>query len=526
MSSGISSFWWVKRLPWLVKNEASYEAVSDLEGRTNKRSIVGVRGVVAGFVVLVCLVGFISTRWIDGTMPSSMVNSIPHPHHPPYQSKPFKLACPNQTSPSLSSNLCRTTTIASPPSPAPSPYNDPLITSSSPSCPSYFRWIHEDLKPWASTGITRDMVERAQSMAAFRLLVIGGRLYVEQYHRVFQTRDLFTLWGFVQLANRFPGRLPDLDLMFNCEDPPTVKNSPSPPPLFRYCKDDTTVDILFPDWSFWGWAEINIKPWKELSEEMKDANKRVKWKKRRPYAYWKGNEGVSRHRQDLMRCNPSHGHDWNARVHNQDWESEIKNGFKESNLAEQCTYRYKIFVEGRSWSVSEKYTLACDSPNLFVTTHFYDFMTRSLMPGQHFWPINENTICRSIKFAVDWGNKNQDKAQKIGKKGSGFILEEVSMDYVYQYMLHLLTEYAKLLRYKPSLPEKATELFLESMACDQGGKVREFLMESMVSWASNAEPCTLPPPYGAEELEELRSKKNAAIKEVEKWEKEAWDKGH
>lgn len=71
--------------------------------------------------------------------------------------------------------------------------------------------------------------------------------------------------------------------------------------------------------------------------------------------------------------------------------------------------RYKIFVEGRSWSVSEKYTLACDSPNLFVTTHFYDFMTRSLMPGQHFWPINENSICRSIKFAVDWGNKNQGK---------------------------------------------------------------------------------------------------------------------
>lgn len=183
---------------------------------------------------------------------SSIVNSISHPQ------KPFTLTCPNQTTPL--SNLCRrTTTIASPPfpsptpspSPSPSPY-DPSETSSR-SCPTYFRWIHEDLKPWASTGITRDMVERARPMAAFRLLVIGGRLYVEQYHHVFQTRDLFTLWGFVQLANRFPGRLPDLDLMFNCEDPPTVKNSPSPPPLFRYCKDDTTVDILFPDWSFWGW---------------------------------------------------------------------------------------------------------------------------------------------------------------------------------------------------------------------------------------------------------------------------------
>lgn len=190
----------------------------------------------------------------------SMANSIPHPHHPRYQSKPFTLTCPNQTTPL--SNLCRRTTatiaIASPPSPSPSPspYEHPPFTSfgnSYRSCPSYFRWIHEDLKPWASTGITRDMVERAQPMAAFRLLVINGRLYVEQYHHVFQTRDLFTLWGFVQLANRFPGRLPDLDLMFNCEDPPTVKNSPSPPPLFRYCKDDTTVDIVFPDWSFWGW---------------------------------------------------------------------------------------------------------------------------------------------------------------------------------------------------------------------------------------------------------------------------------
>lgn len=121
---------------------------------------------------------------------------------------------------------------------------------------------------------------------------------------------------------------------------------------------------------------------------------------------------------------------------------------------------------------------------------------------------------------------DQEQAQKIGKEGSGFILQEVSMDYVYQYMLHLLTEYAKLLRYKPSLPEKATELCLESMACDKEGKVREFLMESMARWASDAEPCTLPPPYGAEELEELRSRKIAAIKEVEKWEHEAWDKGH
>lgn len=110
----------------------------------------------------------------------------------------------------------------------------------------------------------------------------------------------------------------------------------------------------------------------------------------------------------------------------------------------------------------------------------------------------------------------------MGKEGSRFILEEVKMDYVYQYMLHLLTEYAQLLRYKPTLPEKATDLCLESVACREQGLVKEFLMQSMVKWTSDSEPCDLPPAYTSRELEELRSRKAEAVKQVEKWEQEAW----
>ncbi|RZR90353.1 hypothetical protein BHM03_00018219 [Ensete ventricosum] len=349
-----------------------------------------------------------------------------HSHHP--QPKPVTLTCPNHTTTPM--HFCRRRIT---PSPSPSAASA-SGTEPPPFCPDYFRWIHEDLRPWNPTGITRKMVESARQFAAFRLLVIGGRVYVNQYHRVFQTRDLFTLWGFVQLANRYPGRLPDLDLMFNCEDMPTVKaddynTSHPPPPLFRYCKDDSTVDIVFPDWSFWGWPEINIKPWEVLREEMKEANERMEWEKRKPYAFWKGNPTVSGRRKDLMRCNSSSGHDWNARVYAQ--------------------------------------------------------------------------------------------VQAMGKEGSSFILEEVKMEFVYQYMLHLLTEYAKLLRYEPTLPENATELCLESVACGEEGRVREFLMQAMVKWTSDSEPCTLPPPYSPGALEQLRSRKADAIKQVQEWEQEA-----
>ena len=80
--------------------------------------------------------------------------------------------------------------------------------------------------------------------------------------------------------------------------------------------------------------------------------------------------------------------------------------------------RYKVYIEGYAWSVSEKYILACDSPTLFVKPRYYDFFTRSLQPLQHYWPIKENDKCKPIKHAVDWGNNNN---QKVSITASSFI---------------------------------------------------------------------------------------------------------
>lgn len=55
--------------------------------------------------------------------------------------------------------------------------------SSNPACPDYFRWIHEDLRPWNTSGITRDMVERANRTATSRLVIVGSKAYVEKYRK-------------------------------------------------------------------------------------------------------------------------------------------------------------------------------------------------------------------------------------------------------------------------------------------------------------------------------------------------------
>ncbi|XP_062086945.1 uncharacterized protein LOC133793660 [Humulus lupulus] len=418
------------------------------------------------------------------------------------------------------------------------PRNYPTRSSLNPSrpasnttstCPSYFRWILEDLSHWKESGITKEMVERARRTAHFRLVIVDGKAYVQKYRKSIQTRDMFTIWGILQLMRLYPGRLPDLELMFDCDDRPMVRMkdfrrpNPRPPLLFRYCSDRLSMDIVFPDWSFWGWVECNIKPWKNVLADIKEGNKRTKWKDRVPYAYWRGNPYVAPTRRDLLKCNVSEKNDWNTRLYIQSWDEEKKQGYKKSGLEDQCTHKYKIYTEGWAWSVSEKYILACDSMTLYIKSRYHDFYIRGMQPLQHYWPIRENSKCTSLKFAVDWGNNHTHRAEAMGEEASKFIQEDLKMEYVYDYMFHLLNEYAKLFKYKPTIPAGAQELCAETMACPATGTWRNFMVDSMVKSPSSSIPCTLPP-HDPQAIPQLHHKRDSSIRQVEMWETEYWQK--
>ncbi|CAK8542329.1 unnamed protein product [Lathyrus sativus] len=366
-------------------------------------------------------------------------------------------------------------------------------------CPEYFRWIHEDLKPWKNIGITREMMERGLNISQLRIVIKKGKAYVEVYGDSYQTRDLYTVWGIVQLLRLYPGRVPDLELLFETGDNTVLDKqqfrSVTPPPIFSYCGQKDSLDIVFPDWSYWGWAETAIKPWEKVLKDIKESSKKIKWKDRIPYAFWKGNPYLSYGRRTLSTCNVTDEQDWNARVYPVHWNNETRQGFKNTKLEDQCTHRYKIYVEGISWSVSEKYILACDSMTMFIKPRYYDFFSRSLVPYKHFWPISDQSICQDIKYAVDWGNTHPEKAKTIGIEGTRFVEENVKMKFVYDYMLHLLTEYAKLLRFEPFIHPDAVEVCSENLACPTGGLWRKFMVDSMVKSPSHIPPCKMFSPY-------------------------------
>ena len=102
----------------------------------------------------------------------------------------------------------------------------------------------------------------------------------------------------------------------------------------------------------------------------------------------------------------------------------------------------------------------------------------------------------------------------MGTAGSHFAQDEMSMENVYDYMLHLLTEYAKLLRYKPTIPENAKEICLESMACSATGLTKQFMLDTMVKSTYDFEPCLLPPPFKTEEIDAITQRKDEYMRNI------------
>ncbi|THG16071.1 hypothetical protein TEA_005606 [Camellia sinensis var. sinensis] len=379
------------------------------------------------------------------------------------------------------------------------PENSPVTVKddeslSSKACPEYFQWIQQDLNPWKEKGITKQMVESVESKAHMRIVVVNGRVYVKKLRWVYQTRDVYTVWGILQLLRLYPGKLPDLDFMFECGDKPVILKSDyggskakKVPPMLHYCGSNSTLDIVFPDWSFWGWPELKIKPWKTFKKDLEEGNQRVKWIDRIPYAYWKGNSRVSSVRKGLHKCNVTHKQDWGALIYellrleteeeeqgrsSADGRKEEKpsktftmrgrNTSQEGEIGKKELPRYKIYVEGAAWS-----------------------------------------------------------AQEIGKAGSKFVQEELNMKNVYDYMFHLLYEYGKLLKYKPTVPDGSIEVCSETMACSGKGLRKKFKINSMVKGPADTSPCTMPPPYDPTTLQSFLQRKENLTKQVERWRKSA-----
>eukprot|EP00897_Mesotaenium_endlicherianum_P010009 jgi/Mesen1/9036/ME000566S08455 len=248
----------------------------------------------------------------------------------------------------------------------PPPLHAPLDREATPqSCPVWFQYMYWDLEPWKDHGgITPDVIRASIPLAAMRLTVLGGRLYVEHYYRCPRSRALFTLWGVTLLLRRYPGMVPDVDIL----------------------------------------PEAGVQPWEMAKGEILNGSSLGVEKP--STASWKGHTSDGGVRQNLSACGAAPRGLFEFEPQDEVVDRDLE--FSTAHLATHCTHKYKVYAEGAAWSIGLKYALACPASTLLLPAplEFADFYSRGLIPLRHFWPVDKapGRLCASLRAAVEYGN--------------------------------------------------------------------------------------------------------------------------
>lgn len=120
----------------------------------------------------------------------------------------------------------------------------------------------------------------------------------------------------------------------------------------------------------------------------------------------------------------------------------------------------------------------------------------------------EACYCAFSFFLINLGKQ----AEAIGKRGQQ-LMESLSMDQVYDYMFHLISEYSKLQDFKPVPPSSAQEVCEESLLCLAEPKQKEYLKRA-AAVGSPTPPCSLAKPPNSNFFNILTEHKKKLIQHV------------
>jgi len=157
-------------------------------------------------------------------------------------------------------------------------------------CPLF--WVPEkDLEPWSKSGITRTHLDSAQQDDFnFLVVIAAGQLFFKQFKFCWRNRVPFGLLGFLNLIQRYGSQVPDVAIRFSCEDMPVVpvgKRAPGrdrPPITVGYCSSKEFADLVWPDWSFWGWPQTHAGTWEYEQRVIAGNASLIPWEQRLPRA--------------------------------------------------------------------------------------------------------------------------------------------------------------------------------------------------------------------------------------------------
>ncbi|XP_053471717.1 protein O-glucosyltransferase 1 isoform X2 [Ictalurus furcatus] len=314
--------------------------------------------------------------------------------------------------------------------------------------------LKEDLKPF-SNGITKElMMDTVQRGVGTHYQIIKHKLYREP-ECMFPARCS----GVEHFILNVIDRLPNMEMIINVRDYPQVPSWIQPVlPVLSFSKTPDYRDIMYPAWTFWegGPAVWPIYPtglgrWDLMRKDLKKSADQWPWKKKNPKGFFRGSR-TSPERDPLILLSREDQSLVDAEyTKNQAWKSEKdtlgRPPATEIPLVDHCEYKYLFNFRGVAASFRLKHLFLCGSLVFHVGEEWLEFFYPQLKPWVHYIPVKQDLS--DLRELLQFVKENDKAAEAIALRGQKFIEDYLRMEDVSCYWETLLTEYSKLLEYKP-----------------------------------------------------------------------------
>ncbi|KAK1802865.1 hypothetical protein P4O66_021405 [Electrophorus voltai] len=120
---------------------------------------------------------------------------------------------------------------------------------------------------------------------------------------------------------------------------------------------------------------------------------------------------------------------------------------KEIPLVDHCKYKYLFNFRGVAASFRFKHLFLCGSLVFHVGKEWVEFFYPQLHPWVHYIPVKQDLS--DLGDLLQFVKENDEVAEAIAIRGQQFIEDHLRMEDVTCYWERLLTDYSKLLQYKP-----------------------------------------------------------------------------
>ncbi|XP_015603736.1 O-glucosyltransferase rumi homolog [Cephus cinctus] len=331
-------------------------------------------------------------------------------------------------------------------------------------CGCFSNVIARDLKPFQEKGISHELINAAKVSGATLYQIIKGRLYRET-DCMFPSRCA----GIEHFILKVIDKLPDMELIINTRDyPQSSKYYGNMLPVFSFSKTPEYFDILYPAWSFWeGGPAISLYPrglgrWDQHRVTINEASEKYPWEEKESLAFFRGSR-TSSERDNLILLSRNEPSLVDAQyTKNQAWKSDKDTldapPAKELSLEEHCKYKYLFNYRGVAASFRHKHLFLCRSLVFHVGNEWTEFYYKAMKPWIHYIPVPKDANQRELKDLILFAKENDGLAKKIANHGRDFIWGKLQLSDITCYWKKLLSSYAKLLSYRPTLDKNLVEI--------------------------------------------------------------------